>query len=540
MLSPDAAADAQIYGSQTGERKREALGNVRLRDHHTNEVILIPKPSSDPNDPLQWTQAYKFYIATVVCLGMLVCNFLAAGPTIAIVSTATDFFPDFDPDDSVSRVAYFFTTTALAQGTSNFIWVPLANKYGRRPVYIISYTIYLAAAIWLIFERRFASFLAGRILLGLGSGAAEALAPLTIADIFFLHERGTIMALYTSFLSIGVAFGILIDGFIVINNTWPVIYQIASALIAFVFLLVLFTFSETAFTRDDEPLSEPHIQGKQDTENTEKYTMTTQQLAPPSTKRTYLQSLRIFNGTLTEESLAKMFFRPLGIIILPSVLWASLVQSVTIGFVVAVTSNAAVAYSNAYGFEAWQVGLAFISAIIGSLIGIPAGGKLGDLMADRFTRRNGGIRDPEMRLPTIVLSLITTPLALILYGVGIHKRLHWICPTIGLGLLNFSITQATNICLVYVIDSYRPIAGEITLTVLGFKSLFGFLLSFYTNPWVEEAGYMNAFGTMAAISAVVLLFWIPLYFWGSSLRHRTWKWRLISYIHWTSDREVGE
>ncbi|TGJ85875.1 hypothetical protein E0Z10_g2863 [Xylaria hypoxylon] len=487
MSNPDANADAHISGIQTGEQKRATLGNVRLRDHHTNEVILIPTPSNDPNDPLNWSQFYKVYIAVV--------------------------------------------------GLGNFLWVPLANKFGRRPVYIISYAIYLAAAVWLIFEKRFTGFLVGRILLGFGSGAAETLAPITIADVFFLHERGKIMALYTSFLSIGVAFGVLIDGLIVINHPWTVIYEIASALVAFVFLLIVLTFPETAFSRDGQPLLEAQAQGEQDSE---KYRITVESSVPHPRKRSYLQNLKIFHKTLTEESLFKMSVRPLGVILLPSVLWASLVQSVTIGFVVAVTSNVAVAYSDAYGFRAWQLGLAFISAILGSLIGIPAGGQLGDLIADWFTRRNGGIRDPEMRLPAIALSLITTPLALILYGVGIQKKLHWICPTIGLGLLNFSITQATNICLVYVIDSYRPIAGEVTLTVLGFKSLFGFLLSFYTNPWVEQVGYQNAFGTMAAIAAGVLLFWIPLYFWGSSLRHRTWRWKLISYIHWTSDREVGE
>ncbi|KAJ3579897.1 hypothetical protein NPX13_g661 [Xylaria arbuscula] len=520
-----------------GEHRGATLGNVRLRDSHTSEVFLIPKPSSDPNDPLNWNQTYKFYIATIVCLGMLVCNFLAAGPTIAIVATAKEFFPDTDTSYSVSRVAYFFSTTALAQGTSNFLWVPLANKFGRRPVYVISFAIYLAVAIWLIFERRFAGFLVGRILLGFGSGAAEALAPMTIADIFFLHERGTIMSLYTSFLSIGVAFGILVDGFITINNTWSVIYQVASALIALVFVLVLFTFPETAFKREDELNPEVHDPRNQ---NAKEYVTATQPSNLVSIKKSYLQGLKVFNGTLTQESLIHMFFRPFGLIILPSVLWAALVQSVTVGFIVAVTSNVAVAYSGAYDFETWQVGLAFLSAILGSVIGIPAGGQLGDWVADQLTRRNGGIRYPEMRLPAITLSLVTTPLALILYGVGIEKRLHWICPTIGLGLLNFSITQATNICLVYVIDSYRPIAGEITLTVLGFKSLFGFLLSFYTNPWVEQAGYMNAFGTMAAISASVLLFWVPLYLWGSSLRNQTWKWRLISYIHWKDDREVGE
>ncbi len=30
------------------------LGNVQLRDQETNEIILVPTPSDDPNDPLNW------------------------------------------------------------------------------------------------------------------------------------------------------------------------------------------------------------------------------------------------------------------------------------------------------------------------------------------------------------------------------------------------------------------------------------------------------------------------------------------------------
>ncbi|KAK1781829.1 hypothetical protein QBC45DRAFT_390050 [Copromyces sp. CBS 386.78] len=220
-------------------------------------------------------------------------------------------------------------------------------------------------------------------------------------------------------------------------------------------------------------------------------------------KQSCLESLKIYHKTLTTENLLKLIARPMGLICLPPVLWAALAQAVTIGFLVAVTSNVDVAFNTTYGFASWQVGLCFISGIIGALLGIPAGGQLGDKVADWFTKRNGGVRDPEMRLPAMLPSLITTPLALVLYGVGIEHRLHWIVPTIGLGLpkfphhylLNFSITQATNICLVYVIDAYRPVVGEITLAVMGFKALFGFLLSFYTNPWVSKSGYQNAYGT---------------------------------------------
>jgi hypothetical protein len=116
--------------------------------------------------------------------------------------------------------------------------------------------------------------------------------------------------------------------------------------------------------------------------------------------------------------------------------------------------------------------------------------------------------------------------------------------------------QATNISLVYTIDAYRPIAGEVTLASTGFKckcstwqyfiytdvgpAAFGFLLSFYTNPWIDEVGYRNAYGSMAGIAAAVLLCWIPLYVWGKQIRHATWKWRVTSIVKWDEDREVGE
>lgn len=107
--------------------------------------------------------------------------------------------------------------------------------------------------------------------------------------------------------------------------------------------------------------------------------------------------------------------------------------------------------------------------------------------------------------------------------------------------VTFAIVQATNVTLVYTIDAYRPAAGEITVTQLGFKAAFGFLLSFYTNPWIQKSGYQAAFGAMAGISGAVMLFAIPFFFWGKRIRHATWNWPIMkSIVHWHADREVGE
>jgi len=42
------ARDPEEVGHST------TLGHLRLRNEHTNEIILIPTPSTDPNDPLNW------------------------------------------------------------------------------------------------------------------------------------------------------------------------------------------------------------------------------------------------------------------------------------------------------------------------------------------------------------------------------------------------------------------------------------------------------------------------------------------------------
>ena len=298
--------------------------------------------------------------------------------------------------------------------------------------------------------------------------------------------------LYTAALTAGVSGGIIIAGLITIKHDWRMIYWVAVALIGAVTILVIFTFPETNYSRIDSisgPAAafEPHVNEEipEDVKQRNDVKLVESLEGPQSVKRSYVQNMRVFTTTYTQESLWKLFIRPVVLLCLPPVLWATLVMSVTIGFLVAISSNFAPAFQSTYGFKAWQSGLCFIASIIGSLIAIYLGGALSDFVADFFTRRNDGIREPEMRLPAIAISVITAPLALVLYGVGIGKGLHWIVPTIGLGLckyafspggtcanhtaVTFSIVQATNVTLVYTIDSYRPVAGEITVTQLAFK-----------------------------------------------------------------------
>jgi len=46
--------DPDVEDAAAERTRRRTLGNVRLRHHETSELILIPAPSEDPNDPLHW------------------------------------------------------------------------------------------------------------------------------------------------------------------------------------------------------------------------------------------------------------------------------------------------------------------------------------------------------------------------------------------------------------------------------------------------------------------------------------------------------
>jgi hypothetical protein len=138
--------------------------------------------------------------------------------------------------------------------------------------------------------------------------------------------------------------------------------------------------------------------------------------------------------SFTRESVFKLPLRSLILILLPSVLWASLVMSVLIGFLVAISTNLSVAFAEAYQFSLWQTGLCNVANIIGAAIAVFFGGKLSDMVVDFLASKNNGIKNPQMRLPPMLISVITGPLSLVLYGLGIERGWHWIVPTIGLGL----------------------------------------------------------------------------------------------------------
>lgn len=155
--------------------------------HHfvkgNNRSVLVPQPSDDPRDPLNWSPFWKG--ATIFC-ATAVSFSQNLGP-LALAPMFGNYIQLYNR--SLADVVQFTGVAILVLGFSNFIWVPMSTCFGRRPVAIFSMMICVISSIWRAKAKDYNSFMGASVLNGLGAGPCETLMPQVIADIIFLHDR---------------------------------------------------------------------------------------------------------------------------------------------------------------------------------------------------------------------------------------------------------------------------------------------------------------------------------------------------------------
>jgi MFS family permease len=250
--------------------------------------------------------------------------------------------------------------------------------------------------------------------------------------------------MYSAALSTGAALGLLISGVMAISLTWRIFHYLCAALVLTTTILIFFSMPETAFQRGMQSRPPPEYPTEKDPDVSQIEHVVNPSSNPVPAKKSYLQRMAFNQAPLTQESIWKIAMRPIPVILLPPILWSTVSFGIGIGIFVIMGTTAATAFSQVYHFEIWQVGLVWIASVIGNLLGIPFGGYFSDWVANRATSKNGGVREPEMRLPAVSVAMISYPGSLLLYGLGIHYTVHWIVPTLGIFLCKYSHITRTR------------------------------------------------------------------------------------------------
>ncbi|KIV89510.1 hypothetical protein PV10_06903 [Exophiala mesophila] len=240
--------------------------------------------------------------------------------------------------------------------------------------------------------------------------------------------------------------------------------------------------------------------------------------SPP---KTYLQTLKPWNGRLSRAHWFLVALRPFLLFAYPAVLWSALVYSLSVGWLIVLSESVSSVYRNrdTYNFSALQCGLVYISPFVGGILGTAIAGKVSDILVRMMARRNGGIYEPEYRLVMGIPIAISTAIGLMGFGWSAEERDQWIVPTVFFGVISFGCSLGSTTAITFCVDSYRDYAGEALVTLNFSKNIFhGLAFSLFFAHWLESEGAKDTFLAIGGIQVACLLSTIPMYIYGKRMR----------------------
>ncbi|KXJ87813.1 major facilitator superfamily domain-containing protein [Microdochium bolleyi] len=511
------------------------------------DIILAPQPSDDPNDPLNWTWWEKHVTLAIVSFGtIIVC--VTPGPMLnaAVLTMAIEL--ERPITDITKRTGYFL----LAGGAMGPLVSALARKYGKRPQFLFG--SFLGVVSVIIGQTAsqagsaYSTLVASRVIGGVAATAYESLALSLIGDLFFVHERGPRVGLLIFSLS-AVSNGVsIIAGPIAANLGWIFNFHILLPFMVLQFLLTIFFVPETTYRRqtaidtalitlakskekaehveNDAPVIEP---GQAD------------RGGPAIARKSFVQRMSIFNGVFVEDSIIKMI---LGCIVSLSnlgVLYSIIGSGVIISWFVGVSLIASLLFASpAYGYTAAGVGYTSTGPLIGGTLGTLLVGAVSDPTIRWMARRNGGIYEPEFRLPITALGCVATVAGLVGVGNTIEEgqSIYLVCFLWGLML--FGMTIVASASTAYILDAFQDLSVEAFVMNMVFKNFFYYGVTEFVVPWWLAQGSGNMYSTQAGITAGLCLLAVPLYVFGKKYRHFWATHNVIQMLHLETDRTGTE
>ncbi|KXS99808.1 hypothetical protein AC578_8866 [Pseudocercospora eumusae] len=503
-------------------------GTTRLVEHENHHhIALIPPPTLSPKDPLNWPRWRKWSLLLIMSMYCGSANIAAASTAPALTILMAQLPQAWHrPPPKFSNLTHLVAVNVLMIGLSNIIWVPLANTFGRRPILITAMAIGVAATLWCAEAESFSSLLAARAIQGFGLGPADTIAASIVGEVFFVHERGRAMAVYTLFLAGGSFVGGLAGGYIAALQGYKYIFWISLALLAFCLVCEILLVPETSFDREAQLLRDHEYNSGEGAMGKEKNSidMIEQASASPSYHDgpfTFGQSLKvgIYRGNLLRNFLAPWYS-----LAFPGTWVVMLHYGGLLGALVTISTVGPQFLAMPPYLWGNNVGLVNLGGLIGAL----AGGVLTFLMADFATKRHArkqshGLAEPESRLPVMFPALFLATTGIWTFGFcAANPSVHaWVGMCVGLGMVGAGITQIPSVGFNYLIDAYHVVAADCFVMTTIMRAVVGFAWTFFVSDWVARDGAALPFGIFGMLMALFSLLTIPLWLFGKRLRIAT-------------------
>lgn len=143
-------------------------------------------------------------VAFHACMG----TFTAA----AIICAYEDI--SLDVGVSLQRVSYLTSLQIAILGGAPLFWKPLSQRFGRRPIFLLSLILSCVCNVGCAKSPNYASMAACRALVAFFISPAMAIGSAVVTETFFKRERARYMGIWTVMVTLGVPVGPFIFGFV--------------------------------------------------------------------------------------------------------------------------------------------------------------------------------------------------------------------------------------------------------------------------------------------------------------------------------------
>ena len=461
-------------------------------------IILVPQPSDDPNDPLNWPLWKRDMILVILSIVSVIASTLSPLLAANTVTLSLLFGTTF------TQMALATGYHLLGVGVAGFLFVASARVWGKRHLYLLGTVLIIASSAWGgSTAYNYKSLIWARVIQGIGLAPFEALVNASVGDLYFVHvsskphrdfvgvytsgltnpqERGKRMALSNLALFGGAFFTPILVGKITHTIGWQWSFYFIAIFCGALLPLVIFFVPETAFKRDDSLNTD--IRGaesgqhktKIESQSTHWSGQSPTSSIPTSTEKqregnaehssarnipskvTFAQSLLPFNGRKTDENIFKLILRPLPLFLHPAVVWACLIQGTLIGWTVMIgVVLAAIFLGPPLWFTEVETGYMYTGPFVGAVIGFVLAGILADWSMNAMIKKNKGVYEPEFRIVLVVAQMVVGCAGLYGFGITSHdvKRYGWFWPDFFFALEVMGMVLGAVASALYIVDAHR-------------------------------------------------------------------------------------
>ncbi|KIW88809.1 uncharacterized protein Z519_10293 [Cladophialophora bantiana CBS 173.52] len=513
------------------DKKLDVVGTVKLTD---GQIVYIPTPTPDPQDPLNMPTWQKCVVLVVVSVFSTLGLSLVSG----FGGLLSFYIPEYvAAGKDYADITALMTYPSLFMGIGNLVGMPLAIGVGRRIVMLGSSVILVVGAILCAYAKSYEWHLAARMVIGLAAGQSEALVPMITQEIFFLHERSKSLmgqqAIQVSLTAVWVLFASPIAGHITPQGWYGLGAGLAGLLLIVAFLLLPETKYERSAASFQEAPSQVVTASTGDAEaSSQKETAPVVEICtvrpakdnvnyPP---RTWKSDVRLIVGKPEWKKVWMVLRQTFELLFFPNVFWALLLNGLTIGVNIAIgTTYGTVLTGAPYHWSNDTVSYVNCGQIIVALLALPLLGHGSDWLVEYMARRNGGIHEPENRILPLFFPIIVGVFTAVLYGQGAAhpEKYSWFVYAWAVAAYYFAFVGANIVAITYLLDSYPQRAGPLLVIICAFRGIISFGTSYGTAPFVERRGWDGAFNTFGGLTGALGALGIPVYFYGKKIRQFT-------------------